>query len=353
MIESIADNMHIGAFVLESVFMCVFEAVLLEPSSSKRDEMILSSKRLYDCLDTFFTWKKLFEMLNVADYSDPFAATITLFLIDSYPNIDEETLKIHMPYLYFLLLNRMSFKSDVSYFILLDNLGKRIDISAFNFSWKLSDFRRNNSVASTPLFSPMADCNPGASTHWEANIKDIEIMYRLQSMQGSDNYEFKSLLILLTAGEPIMSAALERAINIFETSDIAEKEFELKWKLLTSVISRHMTLISFTDPSRIIATLKRIMIDCPKFAVLESGIELLDGIMSSFDNEFLKALVSRLWGCLDYKSLTHHGKIPKLLQKLEAKASYNIIQHEIVKILLKDRNSNRFGHLWINYGIYG
>jgi hypothetical protein len=300
---SILDS-SLGPALLANVFDDVVKCTMRK--SKTGSEAVQAYTMLVEVIDPFFLWKTLFvKVYNCSNDGEDNTENFRFveFVVEHLTNPDDETEKIHLPYFYFLLAERLRTNYKSSDFIkLVQRVCGKLQDGVFVGCWNLKDFRKvrieqmksptsaltdefsrqssaaNIAVSARDSSMPGSPIKKVSTTEWLPNVEDIYRMYNIKSGNSTENDLFLSRFRI---GSTSVSGALsfikrfleylvETYIN-FAASNVVDSLCAT-----CRIMKRHLDVKH--DGSEIesaLATLKKAAFISPHFKVFNLSVQIL------------------------------------------------------------------------------
>ena len=235
----------------------------------------------------------------------------------SFYHEDEESLKIHIPYLYYILCEKLVDMPSTILVQLIQKVCYRLNSSAMTTVWYINDFRRrpvknqvsSYSVDTNVLFASPVEVESTMSPMlpspfddegldgWVVNTKDISTFYLSQDVITTKTSN--RLLDRIQIGKPAISSAFKSIkkylVKLSESvmTGAASMEDSSSFLSITQIISYHLR--NSTDTiSDIHQLLKRCILQTGQFDIIKACTDLI--LFNRIDDvEFIHQLLGRVY----------------------------------------------------------
>ncbi|KAK5672429.1 hypothetical protein QVD99_001192 [Batrachochytrium dendrobatidis] len=411
-IISLLDKPELGPLIMDTLFLDILRSLKrhCERSSQLSAELLSVATMLLDNLDAFFIWKQLHEMLTLdKDHIEIQDLELILFVLESFKFSDDETQRVHLPFLYQTISASLQITSESNQhqsnmelslrLYICAKISVLVDSNVFSNSWNLREFRglslerRERSASEMNIEMHPSDSMDNVSSqdalcdstmellsgNLDLLIPSISAVY---SLADSSDPRVRDQLQKITVGKSPLDAALA-SIRIFTdffirctnpaecvlTSNTqSDQSYNFRiWDCLMKILSRHVeagssfskfdsvwmnALVSFSTRSDADFSLTTLGLRTSFSILISARSHSRTAISHRLLSESNISLICfKLWNFLVFEHLPFHSDCVALILKLTDITGVAMIEDCITKLMSQGNTNHRIEEFY-KFGIF-
>ena len=392
-IISLMDKPEIGPVIMDALFLDIIVSLNQKIDSSIFKELLPTAVMMMDTLDAFFVWKQMHSLVSNSHIDNKDAVQIVLFILDNFRFSDDETVRVHLPFLYFKLAGQIDsvlrtipdktdslfLESIYTYISVCGKLVSMVPKEVYMNSWQLSDFKGAsneeresgpNSASATHHQQTGIRHTSSISAHETTDLfstEQLRAIERVYDLSGEENVN-RRWLDCVSCGKPVMDIALYHIGRLM-------LQFQSQWTgLIGSNASRlKPTFAKSTQLKRLKSIIYHLgdivahhveakstfvyfksdwLAELSEFAFVESqDVELLHSTLKCLFHIMIdgkipirltqdqiitlsKRATMQLWNYLSFEYVQYHTNIVFLIRQLMRIVGAHLVETNIVHLML-------------------